>query len=105
MAVKANNAVVASTSEAPAKDTIVSCTLKSVDSDVQTNTNGTEYLKCTLVTSTGATARGVIYKSVWDKVDAGDTVNVALSTLADGSIVPSVIGLPLAKLTMSDFGL
>lgn len=105
MAVKETNAVVAPVSGTPAKDEIVSATLIKVDEKVISNINGKSYRKCTLETTTGAIARGVIYESVWDKVQDGDEVRVALSITPKGEIIPSVIGLPIAKLTLKDFGL
>jgi len=87
------------------KDLIVSCNIKGIDAEINVNTNGKRYRKCTLTASSGKNARGVIYESVWDKVSVGDDVNVALSTMEDGrTIIPSVIGLPLAQLTFEDFG-
>lgn len=105
MAVKETNAVVAPVSGTPAKDQIVPATLIKVDDTILGNTRGTRYLKCTLKTTTGATARGVIYESVWDKVQEGDEVRIALSSMPDGTIIPSVVGLPMTKLTLADFGL
>lgn len=104
MAVKEENAVVAT--QAPAKkDEIVSATLISMDDAVNTNVNGVQYRKCTLKTTTGATARGVVYSKVWDIVSPGNEVRIALNMTPQGEIIPSVIGLPLAKLTLADFGL
>jgi len=97
------NAVVA-TAPAKAKDEVRKCTIKSIDADIQTNINGKRYLKCTLITASGKLARGIIHEVVWDKVSVADEVNVALSLTADGSIIPSVLGLPIPPLTMDDFG-
>jgi hypothetical protein len=88
------------------KDQIVMCNIKGIDAEINVNTNGKRYRKCTLTASSGKNARGVIYESVWDKVSQGEDVNVALSVMEDGkTIIPSVIGLPLASLTFEDFGI
>jgi len=87
------------------KDKIATCTVKSIDSEINVNTNGKRYRKCTLTASSGKNARGVMYESVWGKVSEGDIANVALSLMDDGrTIIPSVIGLPLESLTFEDFG-
>jgi hypothetical protein len=87
------------------KDTIVACTIKAIDAEISINTNGKRYRKCTLTTTKGKNARGVMYESVWDKVSQGDNVNVALSLMQDGkTIIPSVIGLPLESLSFDDYG-
>jgi hypothetical protein len=104
MAVKENNTVLApATTEK--KDQVVTATLLSMDEKIIPNINGIKYRKCTLKTTTGATARGVVYEKVWDKVQAGDEVRIALSISSDGEPIPSVLGKPLAKLTLADFGL
>jgi hypothetical protein len=87
------------------KDQIVSCTIKAIDATISVNSNGKRYKKCTLTTSKGKNARGVMYESVWDKVSQGDLANVALSLMEDGkTIIPSVIGLPIESLTFDDYG-
>lgn len=87
------------------KDKIVTCNIKSIDAEINVNTNGKRYKKCTLTASSGKNARGVIYESVWDKVSQGDDANVALSLMDDGrTIIPSVIGLPIESLTFDDYG-
>jgi len=87
------------------KDKIVSCTIKAIDATISVNSNGKRYKKCTLTTSKGKNARGVMYESVWDKVSQGDLANVALSLMEDGkTIIPSVIGLPIESLTFDDYG-
>jgi hypothetical protein len=104
MAVKENNTVLA-TATTVKKDEVVTATLLSMDEKIIQNTNGINYRKCTLKTTTGATARGVVYEKVWANVAPGDEVRIALSTTPKGEIIPSVLGKPLAKLTLADFGL
>ena len=87
------------------KDKIVVCTVKAIDAELSINVNGKRYKKCTLTSASGKNARGVIYESVWDKVNVGDDASVALSMMDDGrTIIPSVIGLPLSSLTFEDYG-
>ena len=87
------------------KDKIALCTIKSIDAKIDVNVNGKRYKKCSLDAKSGKIARGVIYETVWDKVNVGDDANCALSTMDDGkTIIPSVIGLPIESLTFEDFG-
>jgi hypothetical protein len=87
------------------KDKIALCTVKSIDATIDVNVNGKRYKKVTLISKSGKTTRGVIYESVWDKVQEGDSANCALSTNDEGKIIPSVIGLPIESLTFEDFGI
>lgn len=88
------------------KDKIALCTIKSIDATIDVNINGKRYKKCTLISKSGKTTRGVAYESVWDKVEVGDNVNCAISTMDDGkTLIPSVMGLPIESLTLDDFGI
>jgi len=95
---------VAPVATSQAKTQYATCVLKSVDEDVFVNTNGKEYKKVTLTTSTGKSARGVMYGKVWDAVTVGAEVRVALEQVGE-DIIPSVVGTPLMQLTMADFGI
>ncbi len=96
--------VVAPVAASQVKTQYATCILKSVDEETQVNTNGKEYKKVTLTTSTGKSARGVMYGKVWGSVTIGAEVRVALEQVGD-DIIPSVVGTPLVQLTMADFGI
>jgi hypothetical protein len=106
MAIKNENAVVATVPATEAKAQYAVCTLSKVSEEVFTNNsvNQTQYKKVTLTTSTGATARGVMYAKLWGTCLEGMEVNVVLDQVGD-DIIPSVVGLPLKKLTLADFGI
>jgi hypothetical protein len=106
MAIKNDNAVVANQAPATEKAQYAVCTLSKVSEEVFTNNsvNQAQYKKVTLTTSTGATARGVMYAKLWDMCLEGMEVNVVLDQV-NGDIIPSVVGLPLKKLTLADFGI
>lgn len=107
MAIKNDNAVVANQAPATEKAQYAVCTLTKVSEEVFTNNsvNQTQYKKVTLTTSTGVTARGVMYAKLWDTCKEGMEVNVSLDSNEKGDIIPSVVGLPLKKLTLADFGI